>query len=280
MKKYLTNKGIRIGAIIVAAALVVALITSLFGGRSPLFRNMSGSARKPVQKAAQSLADWLGDIYGYMFEFDSIQEENEALKSQLAEAEEKVRRTEDLEKENQRLNDLLGFVQSHSDYKTQSARVIAQSSSNWSSTLTISQGKKNGIEVGDPVITETGYLVGQVTEVGSSWATVSTVIDAAASIGAVASESGSTGMIRGDYNLMQKGLTQITYLPNDSQIFEGDTVVTSGVGGQLPYGLVIGTVASVQSQAGGQVELGIVRPSCNIGRLVQVFVITKFNVVG
>ena len=227
MKKYLTNKGIRIGAIIVAAALVVALITSLFGGRSPLVKNLSGSARKPVQKAAQSLADWLGDIYGYMFEFDSIQEENEALKSQLAEAEEKVRRTEDLEKENERLNDLLGFVQSHSDYKTQSARVIAQSSSNWSSTLTISQGKKNGIEVGDPVITETGYLVGQVTEVGSSWATVSTVIDAAASIGAVASESGSTGMIRGDYNLMQKGLTQITYLPNDSQIFEGDTVVTS-----------------------------------------------------
>ena len=106
------------------------------------------------------------------------------------------------------------------------------------------------------------------------------MIDAAASIGAVASESGSTGMIRGDYNLMQKGLTQITYLPNDSQIFEGDTVVTSGVGGQFPYGLVIGTVASVQSQAGGQVELGIVRPSCNIGRLVQVFVITKFNVVG
>ena len=130
------------------------------------------------------------------------------------------------------------------------------------------------------MITETGYLVGQVTEVGSSWATVSTVIDAAASIGAVASESGSTGMIRGDYNLMQKGLTQITYLPNDSQIFEGDTVVTSGVGGQFPYGLVIGTVASVQSQAGGQVELGIVKPSCNTGRLVQVFVITKFNVVG
>ena len=120
MKKYLTNKGIRIGAIIVAAALVVALITSLFGGRSPLVKNLSGSARKPVQKAAQSLAEWLGDIYGYMFEFDSIQEENEALKSQLAEAEEKVRRTEDLEKENERLNDLLGFVQSHSDYKTQS----------------------------------------------------------------------------------------------------------------------------------------------------------------
>ena len=59
MKKYLTNKGIRIGAIIVAAALVVALITSLFGGRSPLVKNLSGSARKPVQKAAQALADWL-----------------------------------------------------------------------------------------------------------------------------------------------------------------------------------------------------------------------------
>ena len=280
LKKYLTKKGTRIGAIVVVAALLVALITSALGGRSPLISNLSGSFRKPVQKAAQSLADWLGDIYGYMFLYDSIQEENESLKSQLAEAEEKARSVEALEKENERLNELLGFTQNHSDYETQSARVIARSSSNWSSTLTISQGKKNGISVGDPVITENGYLVGQVTELGSNWATVSTVTDAAISIGAVASESGSTGMIQGDYTLMQKGLTQITYLPNDSQIFEGDTVVTSGVGGQFPYGLVIGTVSSVKSEAGGQVELGIVKPSCDLGKLVQVFVITKFNVVG
>ena len=131
MKKYLTKKGTRIGAIVVVAALLVALITSALGGRSPLISNLSGSFRKPVQKAAQSLADWLGDIYGYMFLYDSIQEENESLKSQLAEAEEKARSVEALEKENERLNELLGFTQNHSDYETQSARVIARSSSNW-----------------------------------------------------------------------------------------------------------------------------------------------------
>jgi len=279
LKNYLTKKGIKLGIIVLVFALVVALITGLLGGKAGLARNLSGTLSKPVQKCAQSIADWLGDIYGYMFRYDALEQENETLKQQLAEAQAQIRQVDSIQAENDQLNELLGFSQSHSDYELEATRVIARSSSNWSSTMTINKGSGDDVAVGDPVITETGALVGQVTEVGTHWATVTTVVDASTNIGAIASQTGSTGMIIGEYSLMQQGLTRITYLPNDSQIFEGDTVITSGVGGAFPYGLVIGTISSVQTEGGGQIEYGVITPGCTLGTLSQIFVIKDFEVV-
>ncbi len=70
----------------------------------------------------------------------------------------------------------------------ESAKVVAWTTSNWANSFTISKGTNADIAVGDCVITEYGVMVGQVTEVGSTWATVSTVIDLNTNIGALVSE--------------------------------------------------------------------------------------------
>lgn len=279
MKKYLGKKGIRIGAIVLAVVLLIALGAHALGGRAGFFQNMSGALKRPVQNVVGSVADWLQGIYGYMYKYDDLKAENESLRSQLAKAQEQAREAQEATEENDRLRNLLGFKEKHTDYDLESAKIIARSASNWSSTFTISKGSADGVKLGDPVITDTGILTGQVTELGDNWSTVSTVIDASDKIGAIASQSGSTGMIIGDYKLMQQGSTKLTYLPSDSQIFKGDTVLTSGTGGAFPEGLVIGTISSVQTEAGGQIEYGIVQPGCSLGALVQVFVIKSFDVV-
>ena len=279
MKKYLKKKGIKVAAIALAAVIVIAVVAGALGGRTSLVENLSGSIRKPLQNMITPVAQWLEGIYGYMYEYDSLQAENEALRTKLAQAEEKARDGEEALKENERLRELLGFKEKHKDFVLESARVLARTASNWSSTFTIGKGESSGIALGDPVITEYGALVGQITELGTDWATVSTVIDAGTSIGAIASEAGSTGMIMGDYGLMKEGLIKLTYLPDGSQLFVGDTILTSGAGGSFPEGLVIGAVASVQSEAGGQIEFGLVEPSCDLNALVQVFVVKDFDVV-
>jgi rod shape-determining protein MreC len=279
LKQYLRKNGIRVGAIVLAVVILAAVAAGVSGGRAGFIGSISGAVREPVQNAMGSFAGWLEGIYGYMYKYDSLKAENESLRAQLAEAQEKARAGEDAEAENERLRNLLGFTEKHSDMDLESAKVVARTASNWSSTFTISKGTADGIKVGAPVITEYGALVGTVTETGGDWATVSTVIDAAASIGAIASESGATGMIIGDYKDMQGGLTKLTYLPTESQIFAGDTVLTSGVGGSYPEGLVIGTISSVQTEAGGQVEYGLVKPYCDLNALVQVFVIKDYDVV-
>lgn len=279
MKQYLKNKGIKVGAVVLAVVLLAAVGIGASHGRSGLFRSASGALRKPVQNVVGSVADWLEGIYGYMYDYDNLKAENESLRAQLAKAQEEARAGSDAEEENERLRKLLNFTEKHSDMKLESAKIVARTASNWSSTFTISKGENDGIAVGDPVITEYGALTGTVTELGGGWATVSTIIDASTSIGSIASESGATGMIVGDYDLMQKGMTKLTYLPTDSQIFSGDTVLTSSVGGSYPEGLVIGTISSVQTEAGGQVEYGLVKPYCDLNTLVQVFVVKSYDVV-
>ena len=226
-----------------------------------------------------SAANWFDTIYGYLYEYDSLMAENESLRSQLADAQQSARDGIEASEENVRLRELLNLRDRHSDYVLESSKVVLWSSSNWSSSFTISKGARSGIEYGDPVITEYGALVGQITELGETWSTVSTLIDVDMSVGGTIVSTGSSGMVVGEYSLMKQKRAKLTFLADGAQIFVGDEVTTSGSGGAFPAGLVIGTVTNVQTEAGGQIEYGIIEPQANLDSLVQVFIIKDFDVV-
>lgn len=185
----------------------------------------------------------------------------------------------DASEENVRLRELLNLREKHTDYLMESCKVVLWSSSNWSSSFTISKGKSSGIELNDPVVTEYGVVVGQVTELGETWATVSTLLDVDMSVGAYVSGSGSSGMVIGEYALMKQKLAKLTFLADGAQLFVGDEILTSGSGGAFPAGLVLGTITNIQTEAGGQIEYGLIKPACNYDSLVQVFIIKSYEVV-
>ena len=234
--------------------------------------------RAPLQKAATVTAQWLESIYGYIYKYDQLKAENEQLRTQLAEAQAQAREGQEALAENERYRDLLGFTQRHTDFELEPANVVSYGASNWSSTLTLSKGSDSGIEVGDCVMNESGALVGQVIETGSTWATVRTVIDVDMSVGGYISGSGATAMVLGDFTLMQQGCVRFGYLAEGTSIFTGDTVLTSGKGGAFPAGLVV-TSTDVRTEAGGQQTYGVITPACDLGELLQVFVIKDFDVV-
>ena len=249
------------------------------GGKAGFLTNLDGIVRAPLQKAATVTAQWLESIYGYIYKYDQLKAENEQLRTQLAEAQAQAREGQEAIAENERYRDLLGFTQRHTDFELEPANVVSYGASNWSSTLTLSKGSDSGIEVGDCVMNESGALVGQVIETGSTWATVRTVIDVDMSVGGYVSGSGATAMVLGDFTLMQQGCVRFGYLAEGMSIFTGDTVLTSGKGGAFPAGLVVGTITDVRTEAGGQQTYGVITPACDLGELLQVFVIKDFDVV-
>lgn len=279
VKRYLKKNGIKLGAIVLVVALIAGISSYLLKGNAGLVQNLSGTVKAPVQRIVSSMAEWLEGLYGYVYEYDQLQAENERLREALTEAQEKARNGEAAVEENERLRKLLEFKEKRSDMTLEPAKVISWTSSNWANSFTISKGASSEIAVGDSVITEYGVLVGQVIEVGTTWATVRTIIDINTNIGAFVSENGSAGMLVGDFALMQEGSAKMTYLADGAQIFSGDTVMTSGAGGAFPQGLVIGMISSVQAEAGGQVEYGIIKPGCDLNALVQVYVVKEFEVV-
>ena len=279
MKEYLRKNGIRIGIILLAAVLIVGLGAAARDGRIGFVQNAAGVIKAPMQKVLSSAVNWFDSIYGYLYDYDALLAENESLRSQLADAQKSARDGIEASEENTRLRKLLELREKHTDYVLESCKVVLWSSSNWSSSFTISKGASSGIEMGDPVITEYGAVVGQITELGTNWATVSTLIDVDMSVGAFVGATGNSGMVVGEYSFMRDKCAKLTYLADGAQIFVGDDVLTSGSGGAFPAGLMIGTLIAVQTEAGGQIEYGIVEPQANLDSLVQVFIIKDFTVV-
>ena len=279
MIDYLKKNGIKLAIIVGAVAFIILLASAARGGRIGFAQNVTGIVEAPVKKVLSSAVNWFDTIYGYLFEYDQLQAENESLRSQLADAQESARKGIEATEENVRLRNLLNLAESHTDYVMESTKIVLWSSSNWSSSFTVSKGSSSGIELGDPVITEYGVLVGQITELGTTWATVSTILDVDMSVGAFVGESQSSGIVVGEYSFMKNKQAKLTYMADGAQIFIGDEVLTSGSGGAFPAGLVIGTLTAVKTESGGQLEYGVVEPGCDFDQLVQVFVIKDFNVV-
>ena len=279
LKLYLSKYGVRIAVIVIVAALIAGIASSLLGGRAGVFGSAAGSLRVPLDRASGAVLDWMADLYGYIYEYDRLAEENASLKAENALLREQARDYEELLAENERFRTLFGWAEKRRDLTLESARVVSWDAGNFTSAFSIGKGSDSGIEVGDCVITEYGALAGQIVELGGDWATVRTVIDVDMDVGALAGADSYAGMITGDFALMRQGKTKLGYLTGGAQIFEGDEVLTSGKGGAFPAGLLIGTVSAVMSEYGGQVTYGIVDPACDLERLSQVFIVKDFELV-
>ena len=279
MKELLKKKGTKLLAAVLAIALIAALSAHFLGGEAGFIRNIAGNTASPVNKAATAVVGWFETLYGYLYEYDQLKAENESLRAQLADAQEEARLAAEANEENVRLRELLELREKHADYEFESAKIVSWSASNWASSFTISKGEDSGIELGDSVVTEYGALVGRVIELGSTWATVRTVVDVDMDVGVLVGETGSTGMVVGEFSLMQQGNAKLTYLADGAQLIEGDPVLTSGKGGNFPQGLLVGYITQVLSEGGGQSPYGIIEPACDISALSQVFVIKDYEIV-
>ena len=153
--------------------------------------------------------------------------------------------------------------------------------------LKVHAGRLDAEEIGnliqelqaDCVVDATGNLVGIVSEVGYNWCTVLTVVDTSTSMGAQVFRTKDLGVAVGDFSLMGDGRLRMDYLPADCQLLGGDLVVTSGLGGYYPSGLVIGSVEEVQKDDSGASSYAVLVPEADLDSLTEVAVIKSFDIV-
>lgn len=230
----------------------------------------------PLRSGAYALTSQAERLYNYVYSYDALAAENEQLKAQLAELLEEARQADSLDRENERLRQLLNLLEANEDYRVVDAYVIARSSADWKSTITINRGTKDGVEVGMCVITSNKEVVGRVTEVGSNFAVVKTVLDSSLEISAAISSTGDGGVVSGGYATGFEGYLRMDYLPSSAIIRSQDQVVTAG-STQYPRNLILGHVVDAGFNDVGLAKFAIVKPAADIGSLEQVFVLTAFD---
>ena len=268
---------------ILIAALLLAAVTAvgsyvLQGVPNPL-ENILGVVTTPVRNGISALAGWAEGIYNYSFHYDELQAENERLRSELARLQESARDAEAAVKENERLRELLGLREQRRELTFESATITSRSTSNWASTMTLSKGSDQGVAAGDCVVDAAGNLVGIIETAGSNWSTMITVVDATLEMGALLSRTESIAILEGDFTLMAQGRLKLTYLPESTELLTGDLVLTSGLGGNYPSDLVVGSIESIHTDASGMSRYAVIAPSADLDSLVQVFIIKEFDIV-
>lgn len=279
MKDYVKKYGVRLLALVLAAALLTGVAAAKGEGHASAVEDTAGAVRSPFQKVAQALVSRVEGFYGWLFNYEMLLQENENLRAQIAELEQQVRDNQQASEENIKLRELLNLSQKHTDFVFESAKVVSWNASNWASTFTISKGSEAGLEVGDAVVTEYGVLVGTIAELGTNWAIVDTVVDIGTSIGVLVGAEETSAMLLGDYTLMSSQYMKISFVAESGQVITGDIVVTSGAGGAYPQGLILGTVSSVHTEAAGQFEYAVVEPFTDLNSLTQIFVIKDYQVI-
>lgn len=278
MKRLFTRHGLTVLSIAVIIALLLSAVT-YFSANTSLFNNIMGTIAAPFRTAGTAVVNQFKEWGAYFSEFDRLKAENEQLRRELAEAEAAIRQAEYDSEENKRLRDLLKLREQRRDLTFESALIIEQDISNWSSQFTINKGTLHDIAIGDCVVDSTGNLVGIITDAGLNWATVRTILDSESGVGALVFRSGSTAIAQGDFALMTDGLLTLTYLTASSDVMTGDLVVTSGLGDYLPSKLVIGYVEELRMNDDGLSRYAVIRPEMELDELTQVFVITDFIIV-
>ena len=279
MKDFLRHNGILILIIAVLLAAITAVASYALKGTANPLSNALGVVTTPIRNGVSSFVGWAEGVYNSSFRYQELEEENQRLRSQIAELEEKAREGEAASKENELLREALGLRAKRSDFVLESARVTARSTSNWASTLTLSKGSVQDVAAGDCVVDAAGNLVGIIDEVGSNYSVMITVVDANLQMGGIVSRTDSTAMLEGDFTLMQEGRLKMTYLPENTELLTGDLVLTSGLTGIYPSGLVVGAIESLHTDPSGMSRYAVLAPAADLDRLVEVFIIKEFDIV-
>ena len=272
MRKIKKPKLIITIAVLTLALLALMVYTQLKPGAGPVVGTAS-SALNPVQRAGRVLNDKVEETIDFYFNFKEVRDENLELKMKLAEQEAKIRKFDEIQKENIDLRAMFQYKERHSEYEYVGTNVINRSLSPLSPSYTLDKGLIDGIQRGMVVITYEG-LAGQITEVYERHSILETISSENVKVSVVsAGRKEFEGILSGTTILGRSNMAVITEMSLEAMIQSGDDIVTSGIGGFYPPDIYVGTIETVGEDPGKLMKTAVVKP------VVQFIGTEKFFIV-
>lgn len=269
--------------LVIFAALITAVCIGLMlysgaTGKPSFVTRALGAVVVPVQEGVSAVVDGLSDFFGYFYRYSSLVEENARLKEQVNKYQEMEQRYLSAISENTQLRKLTGLAMKYRDFDFEVCQVSSVYRGVAQVGMVLNKGASSGIEEGDVVMTEAGF-VGYISTVGPTYSEVVTVLDISFKAEAKISRTKETVIAEGDFDLIDEGRFKLAYLPTDTDIKENDMVETSGYGGVYPAGLVLGRVDRVELDKSGLTCNAVLRPADDILELKWVYVVKDFEVI-
>lgn len=229
----------------------------------------------PLQSGMASVTYGMQSVVNTARDLSTMRQQNENLQELVDRLTIENVRLKDVEVENARMRRLLRFRQANPGLDVRGGQIIGRIVGRDPTLLRYLQidlGSDHGIAPGMPVVSDVG-LVGRITDVNATSSRVLLISDPNSSVNAIIQGSRLIGIVNG----VDAGYPHLDYLPQDATISPGDIVLTSGLGGNFPKGLVIGQVVDVVRHDYEMFQYAEVRPTVDFNRLENVLIITNFR---
>jgi rod shape-determining protein MreC len=265
MKKFLQNKKL------LSVCIVIIIAFSIIGGsvslrnnrNTPLLIQSFGNdivavGTKIVNFPISIVSGSLNSVYDLL----NTQDENNYLKNRVTELQQTKTHNQALEAENQQLKAALKVKQTLTDYDTVQASVISRSPDSWLDLLVINKGTTSGLQKNMAVMSG-GGVIGRVVETNAASAKVEliTTSDKAANRFAVEAEATNGKKVHGVITVIGSNTLAFTQAIDAHKLKAGIKVYTSGMGGNSPKGLLIGSIATTTHDTFGLSNLIKINPA-------------------
>jgi rod shape-determining protein MreC len=222
----------------------------------------------PFIKVTAASIHGVAQVWHDYVDLRSLREENKQLRLETATLKRRLEQLQEQALETQRLERLLVMRQApQTEFLT--ARVVGKDATNWFKTILLDRGSLDGVRRNQPVLAPDG-LIGKVVEVTPGAARVQLLTDPMNAVGGLIQRTRVTGIVTGNLGAGAR----VRYLPLMSDVVVGDEVVTSGMGGVFPKGILIGRIAAVERRSGALFQEATLQPSVDLSRVEEVLVLT------
>lgn len=263
-------------AFLLMAPLAVMYVHGLPGGRQGLISDWMASVAAPGQRTVATAIDAVAGVWkSYVF-LVNVEQQNQELRQSRKELLDMMSRCGEAIQENTRLQRLLDFRKSRSDFVTVTARVVARDSSPWYRVIRVvlDRGTEDGVRSGMPVITHQG-VIGKVERVASGFCDVVLITDVRSKLSAMIQGKEVSGMVIGNGDGMSYSAT-FQFPFQRVELDPDDLLVTTGHEQIYPKGLAVGRIVTgTVNPSGKQLEVKIV-PAADLAHLDEVLIITNY----
>ena len=227
----------------------------------------------PLQKIVYNINSRVKETVDFFLNFSEVKLENEELKEKNTKLANELIEYESLKDEVERLREALNFTESKNNYNYVGVNIIGYSGSSLSDGYIIDKGSNDGIAKNMVVVSSKG-LVGKVTKVSSNFAIVQSILNENIAVAVMDQQTReATGVLQGLSDKKDNNMPVVYNLPINSDVKEGDIIITSGLGKIYPKEIPVGTVVSVEEDNVKVMKSAVVEPFVNFNELEELFVV-------
>jgi rod shape-determining protein MreC len=255
---------------VILAVVSLTLLTWKIKNRVPvvIFESVILSMTQPLQQTLTWTTRHLKGVWNGYFYLVHAEQENTRLREEIKWLRQENHRYLEAYLQHQRLQRLLNFRE-QIPVDVVAAEVIGRSSNSWTEIISLNRGTRDRVVKGLPVVTHEG-LVGQVIHAAPGLSQVMLLTDFRSGIDALVQRTRTSGVVSG----RGRNVAELKFLPVGADLQAGDRLLSSGMGGVFPKGLIIGEVKSIERN-GKQSQRVEIQPSVDFSHLEEVLVLLK-----